>query len=144
MQYSSYHRIGSVLAATLATAGAAASLFAAQEPPVRTISKLDIEYAEPFSCIGGLRELSNGRVIVGDPREKTLALIDLRSGTVTKIGREGQGPSEWGVPGNLLAAAGDTTLLWDQGNRRFLVIHPDGSPGRTFTTSVGSGNEITI
>ena len=132
------------LAIAVVAMTAAANALAAQDPPLRTISKLDLEYAEPFSCISGLRELSNGRVIVGDAREKTLQLIDLRSGAVTKIGREGQGPAEWGSPAGLFAGVGDTTLLWDQANRRFLVIHPDGTPGRTFMTSAESGSGITI
>jgi hypothetical protein len=127
----------------LATVALGSSI-AVQDPPLRTISKLDLEYADPFSCIAGVRELSNGRVIVTDTREKTVQLIDLRSGSSTKIGREGQGPGEWAVPGPVYAAAGDTTLLWDQGNRRFLVINPDGSTGKQFTPNVSSGGGITI
>ena len=130
----------SVIVATTAITGS----IIAQDPPLRTISKLDLEYAEPFSCIAGVRELSNGRVIVTDTREKTVQLIDLRSGSATKIGREGQGPGEWAVPGGVYAAAGDTTLLWDQGNRRFLVINPDGTTGKQFTPNVSGGGGITI
>ena len=141
---SHHQRVIAALAVAAIAVGAAATVAAAQDPPLRTISRLDLEYGEPFSCISGLRELSNGRVIVADAREKTVQLIDLRSGAVTKIGREGQGPSEWAAPSGLFAGAGDTTLLWDQGNRRFLVIHPDGTPGRTFTTYAPSGGGVAL
>jgi hypothetical protein len=133
-----------VAASLILAATAVTGSIAVQDPPLRTISKMDLEYGEPFSCIAGVRELSNGRVIVTDTREKTVQLIDLRSGSATKIGREGQGPGEWAVPGAVYAAAGDTTLLWDQGNRRFLVINPDGSTGKQFTPNVSSGGGITI
>ncbi len=111
----------------------------AQNPPLRVISKPDLEYAEPFTCISGLRELSDGRIIVSDVREKTLQLIDLRSGKTTRIGREGQGPGEWATPQALFALPGDTTLLWDPQNGRFLTIHPDGSVGKEMKVELGGG-----
>ena len=117
----------------------AAAVATAQDPPVRTLSKLDVEYAEPFSCVSGVRELADGRVVVADVKEKTLQLIDLRRGTATKIGQEGQGPGEWSTPTALFALPGDTTLLLDPQNQRFLTIHPDGSVGKAFSVSIGSG-----
>lgn len=104
----------------------------AQQVPTRTIAPLDVEYAEPFSQVRAIRELRDGRVIVSDPRERTLQLIDLRRGRATAIGREGRGPLEWGLPGGLLAVQGDTTLVVDTGNGRYLVVGPDGRAVRTF------------
>lgn len=101
--------------------------------PTRTYAKHDVELAEPFSQIAGLRELSDGRVIVSDTRDKTLQLIDFRGGPVRKIGREGSGPGEWLLLSRLLALPGDTTLMPDARNNRFLVIAPDGTPVRTIT-----------
>lgn len=115
-----------------------------QDPPLRTLSKYDLEYTEPFSCISGLRELSDGRIIVADQREKLLQIINLRTGAVTKVGREGQGPGEWGIPAGLFAAKGDTTLLWDQGNRRFLTINPDATTGKSFAATITTGSMTMI
>ena len=123
----------------LACVAAAAMPVSAQNPPLRVLSKPDLEYAEPFSCISGLRELSDGRVIISDVREKTVQLIDLRTGKTTKIGREGQGPGEWATPQALFALPGDTTLLWDPQNGRFLTIHPDGSIGKEMKVDLGGG-----
>jgi hypothetical protein len=126
-------------AAALASIMAVATAVAAQDPPLRTISKLDVEYAEPFSCVSGFRELADGRLIVADVKEKTVQLIDLRGGTATKIGQEGQGPSEWSTPMGLFALPGDTTLLLDPQNQRFLTILPNGSVGKSFTVDLGGG-----
>jgi hypothetical protein len=84
-------------------------------------------------------------VIVSDAREKTLQLIDLRTGAVTKIGREGQGPGEWSTPMPLIALPGDTTLLNDPQNNRLLTINPDGSTGgavQVNTAGAGGGVQI--
>lgn len=131
--------------AVLCATTVVASNAAAQNPPLRTISKMDLEYAEPFSCISGFRELSNGRVIISDAREKTLQLIDLRTRATTKIGREGQGPGEWAIPMALLALPGDTTLLNDPQNNRFLTINPDGSTGGEVKVNLaGAGGGILL
>ena len=116
----------------------------AQDPPLRTLSRYDLEYKEPFSCISGLRELSDGRIVVADQREKLLQIINLRTGAVTKVGREGRGPGEWALPAGLYAAKGDTTLLWDQGNRRFLTINPDGTTGKAFAATITTGGMTMI
>ena len=94
-------------------------------------SNTSAESADGFTMIGGVRELSNGKVLVSDPMERTVQLIDLEAGTSVKVGREGQGPGEYAFPGELLQLPGDTTLLVDRMNRRFLIILPNGKPGES-------------
>jgi hypothetical protein len=59
---------------------------------------------------------------------------------MTSIGRQGGGPGEYGSPGPLLALPGDTTLMSDFGNRRALMIGPNGQvstiPLREFGSAV--------
>jgi hypothetical protein len=98
----------------------------------RTLPAPNATYDEPFSQVGGLRELSNGRVLVADARDKIVSLVDLASGSAEKVGREGSGPGEFGLPMRLFVAPGDTTLLFDPLNTRYLVIGPDGKPKTTF------------
>jgi hypothetical protein len=81
--------------------------------------------------IGGVRELSNGKVLVSDPMERTVQLVDLAGGSSVKVGREGQGPGEYAFPGELLPLPGDSTLLVDRMNRRFLIILPSGKTGES-------------
>ncbi|HEX6049375.1 MAG TPA: hypothetical protein VFZ21_08900, partial [Gemmatimonadaceae bacterium] len=57
---------------------------AAAQAPLKTLTKPDVEYEEPFTVISAVRELRDGRVIVSDVREKTVQLIDLKAGSATK------------------------------------------------------------
>ena len=115
--------------ALLATAAFVDVAPAAAQAPLKTLTKPDVEYEEPFTVISAVRELRDGRVIVSDVRDKIVQLIDLKAGSATKIGREGSGPGEYAMPARLLALPGDTSVVYDPLNRRFLAIGPDGKPG---------------
>ena len=84
--------------------------------------------------MGTVRELRDGRVIVADARDKMVQRIDFRGGAAVAIGREGSGPAEFGMPLRVFGAPGDTTLLFDPLNTRYLVIGPDAKPINTFRT----------
>lgn len=101
----------------------------AQNVPTRTLSKPDAEFAEPFTQIAGVRELRDGRVITIDPRDKTIQVVDLRAGKATKLGREGSGPGEYGLPMRLLALPNDTSAVVDMLNNRMLLINPNATVG---------------
>jgi hypothetical protein len=101
----------------------------AQNAPTRTLSKPDAEYSEPFTQIAGVRELKDGRLIVIDPRDKTVQVVDMTRGTATKLGREGSGPGEYGIPLRLMALPGDTTAIADMLNNRLLLINPNATVG---------------
>ena len=96
-----------------------------------SLTKPDAKYPEPLTRISGVRELSGNKVLVSDMVDKLVLLIDLGSGTATKVGRQGQGPGEFGLPGALLSIPKGETLLLDLVGRRFLVIGADGKPGGT-------------
>lgn len=110
---------------------------ALSQAPLKTLTRPAAEFSEPFTQINGVRELRDGRVIVSDVREKTVQLVDLKTGSAQKIGREGSGPGEYAMPMRLLALPGDTSLVYDPLNRRFLVIGPDGKPGAFLTLEEG-------
>ena len=115
---------------TLATAlVASATPLLAQNVPTRTLSKPDAEYSEPFTQIAGVRELKDGRLIVVDPRDKVVQVVDLKAGTATKLGREGSGPGEYGIPMRLMSMPGDTTAIADMLNNRLLLINPNATVG---------------
>ncbi|HEX6314779.1 MAG TPA: hypothetical protein VFZ73_07965, partial [Gemmatimonadaceae bacterium] len=95
------------------------------------------ELSEPLSSIAGVRELSNGRVIILDSRERTVWVTDPGLRQATRIGREGQGPQEYTRPTALVALPGDTTWVVDPGNNRNLVLGPTGA-------IVGTQLQITI
>jgi hypothetical protein len=100
----------------------------AAQPKV-ALSKPQAETAESFTQISSIRELPSGKVLVADLRDKVVQLVDLAAGTMTKVGREGQGPGEYGLPRSLFGLPNGETLLYDIIGRRFLTILPDGKPG---------------
>lgn len=113
-----------LLALAAGTAMTASSL-AAQAVSRHPLGRPAAAFPEPVSSPVGFRALDAQRVIVADQLEGSVTLLDFRSGERIEIGRQGDGPGEYGMPGPLFAA-GDTTFMLDMGNRRLLVITPDG------------------
>lgn len=103
-----------------------------QQPPLRRLGTAVVEFREPFTAVTSIRELRDGRALVADARDKVLHLVDFRAGTTTRVGRDGAGPGEYGIPQSLVALPADTTLLYDPMNARLLIILPDGTPGSLF------------
>jgi hypothetical protein len=108
-------------------------------PPAEVTLDADsaFRFADPFTTVAGLRELSDGRVLISDRTEKRVFLVDLSAGSRTVVGREGRGPEEYAIPGRLFALSGDTTLLVDEGLQRLAVIPPEGRIGSTFRVPGG-------
>ena len=78
-----------------------------------------------FSMIRGIRELSDGRILVADRLEEQLYVADFGTGAVRPVGRKGAGPQEYRLPAALIPLGGDSTLLIDEGNGRLSVLAPD-------------------
>lgn len=115
----------------------APSLVSAQSTS-RALTKPEVEFSEPFTSIAAVRELRDGRVLVADLKDKTLQVVDLKSKKAAKVGREGSGPGEYGLPMALIAMPGDSTIVFDPINSRYLTILPDGKPGVTFRLEDGA------
>ncbi len=98
-------------------------------------------YTEPFGLIGGVRELSDGRVLVADPLGGALFRLDAGLRQIQKLGTEGEGPGEYRQPDGLWPIGDDTSLLIDLGNARLTVVGPDGALGDSspIVLSGGSG-----
>lgn len=126
--------------AVVLVAGAALKVVPpAVQAAVKSYTKPEIEYAEPFTILDGVRELKDGRVIAVDPREKIVQIIDIKAGTATKLGREGAGPGEYGLPQRALPLSGDSTAVADVLNQRMLVIEPNGKVGGFLETPAAGG-----
>lgn len=77
---------------------------------------------EEFTSIGSVRELSDGRVLITDPREGRVVVADFRTGAVSQVGRQGKGPNEYSMAGPLIPLADDSSLMADVLARRWLVF----------------------
>ncbi|MEE8571887.1 MAG: hypothetical protein V3T20_01360, partial [Gemmatimonadota bacterium] len=115
---------------------------AAQSIDRTTLTTPTAEFPEPFSSLAGLRELSDGRVMVSDRLEKAVRILDFGNGGMREIGRVGSGPGEYQMPGDLLPLPGDSTLLVDFGNMRVTVIDPDGRLHRSSSMQHQTGRFI--
>lgn len=123
---------------TVLSVSSALPALSAQVPTV-ALSRPTAEYAEPFTSLSGVRELGDGQVIAADFRDQTLQRIDLGKGTAQALSRQGSGPGEYAYPMQVYALPGDSTLIYDVGNQRYLVLDPAGKPAGTFRMEEGNG-----
>lgn len=91
-------------------------------PRVIRLKSADAQLGEEFTSVDYLRELSDGRILVADTREKRLVVADFAKGTVETLSRTGSGPGEIRSIGGLFGLAGDSTLLVDDANHRWLLL----------------------
>lgn len=78
-----------------------------------------------FIKIGSVRELSDGRVLVTDPNDDAIIVGDFSADSSRAIRALGSGPGEYRDLGMLIPLGGDTTLMADASNRRFLILYRD-------------------
>jgi hypothetical protein len=106
-----------LLSLSMVTQGSAQSV-----PQIRLAppdARLD---GDGFTYIASLRELPDGRVLLTDQWQRQFVVGDLRAGTVTPVGRVGDGPSEFRNVGDLWALGGDTTIMIDDGKAEWLML----------------------
>src|SRR5690606_41630277 len=72
---------------------------------------------------------------------RALALLEFRPGQTTRVGRVGQGPGGGRRPNGVFALPGDSTLVYDVGNMRYMVVDPRGNPADTFSLA-GGGDAV--
>jgi hypothetical protein len=80
---------------------------------------------EGFSRIVGIRELSDGRVLVLDRSEQRIAIVNFRTREIQDIGRSGTGPGEYTRIEAFHSLPVDTTLVEDRGGKRWLLLDAD-------------------
>lgn len=112
-------RAGAISAALLCSAAGAAA-------QVDTLRLSDggqgLPATEGMTHISSVRELSDGRLLLTDPREQRLVVLDFGERSLQQIGRRGQGPREYEYPGRLYPLGGDSTLLTDIGTHRWFLL----------------------
>jgi hypothetical protein len=98
---------------------------------VRTVSidSPEVTFDQGFTHVVGVRQLADGRVIVLDSHERTIVVFGNDGRVIRTLGRSGSGPGEFLMPSSILAVSGDSTLIRDGPNNRFLVITPDAVMG---------------
>lgn len=131
MKHSSSEWLGMAWVSLVMLAQLSNPAVAKQVVPERTLEIADT-FSEPFSRIRGVRELTDGKLLVADQTEVAVYLVDFTTGRRTHVGREGGGPNEYGMPTGLSWFPGDSSLLYDVQNSRIAVLTPDGNVASTF------------
>ena len=85
--------------------------------PIVQLRVPDAMLSEPFSEVAGIRELSDGRVLVVDALELKVWKVDLSKDSRIPIGRNGRGPGEYEWPIRLFAFPNDETAIVDDASR---------------------------
>src|SRR3972149_2259999 len=102
----------------------AAALAAPLGPPAQKIADLPLrppaaKRAEECSRTAYVREIGDGRLLVTDDKDRRLVVADFRTGIVSPISRNGEGPGGYRNPRGPLPPGGDSTLLVGDMNRRW-------------------------
>jgi hypothetical protein len=105
--------------------------------PVTSIGASDMSGSELLK-VSSAHRLADGRIAVtnGDPREVRIFSKDGK--LLSRFGRSGQGPGEFGYAIELLPTGGDSILVWDLGNRRRVLYGPDGTVLTQFVDPAGT------
>lgn len=90
--------------------------------PMRLDDRARRVLAVDFSDITSVRELRDGSVVLVDRKERRLYHVDSALQVATPVGRNGAGPQEYGAVGPLYAGRGDSTLMFDAANRRWVQL----------------------
>jgi hypothetical protein len=97
----------------------------AQQPPPVHLDSPNAELAAGFTYISSIRELRDGRVILTDPREQRVVVVDFSEDSAAPIGRRGEGPREWSNAMPLHPLSADSSLQVDASSRRWLLYAGD-------------------
>ncbi len=123
-------RIGFVLGASLIALPASAQDLKLTKPSARL--------GHQFSSILGLRELSDGRVVVADGIDNVVVRVNLTTQKMDTLGRSGAGPGEYKAPDVILPLPGDGFLLVDLGNARISIFDGAGKYRESVPIAQGS------
>jgi len=95
-----------------------------------------------FTKVGGVRELSDGRVLLVDQLEQEGYLLDrsLRSRSI--ITKKGSGPKEYRTPFWIVPLSGDSSGIIDIGSLRVLLLDSDGKPYDVVSGERAGGGRI--
>lgn len=109
-------------AALLTSAMLAVSIPAHAQPALWSLGPAQAVADEGFTRVTAVRELADGRVLVADAGENALYIVTWPAGDVRQLGSEGRGPAEYRSVFGLHELGGDSTLMSDRRNGRYLVL----------------------
>ena len=107
------------------------------------VATIDPGDTDPFLNVTSLALDGDGNVYVLDQGARNIRVFDSTGAPVRTIGREGQGPAEFGRPYSL-AWVGDTLAVFDPGNGRIELVTRTGMHAATWRGSRISGPQVRL
>lgn len=103
--------------------------------PIRQLTAADVVSKEALSTVNGVRELSNGDVLVNDAGNRRVIVFDKALSTFRIVADSSvKTRNMYGKrPTLIIPYLGDSTLLVDVGARAFLVMSPTGGVTRVMS-----------
>src|SRR5690606_34367078 len=86
----------------------------------------DAPPAAQFHAIAGLRQLSDGRIVLLDGGSRELRFFDAEGRYLGNAGRHGAGPAEFEAPMLVRTLSYDSLLVYDTRRARFHIFANDG------------------
>lgn len=128
-----------ILLSVMSFSSLSAQAWRVDPKPVTSIGTADMSGSELLK-VSSARRLADGRIVVtnGEPRE--VRVFGKDGVFLTRFGRTGKGPGEFGYSIDLLPTSGDSILLWDPGNRRTLLYQADGMLLKEATDPAGTSS----
>jgi hypothetical protein len=128
-------RIRFSLAALFIAVAAPCFVQAQQRPAIRSIGAVVAKATEPFGAINGVRQLSDGHVLVNDIPKRRVLMFDPSLGTFTVIADSTSATANAysGRFGGIISYKGDSTIFVDPTSLSMLVIDGSGKVARVMS-----------
>lgn len=122
-------RLATSLSAAVLIATLAGSI-AAQAAPYVNLGKTSARSKYTLGNLFSMQELLDGRVIASDTKEMIFRLVDLRTGAVDIVGKQGDDAESYRMASTVLKLPGDSLGLYDPAGRKLLHVTPQGTVAR--------------
>lgn len=106
---------------------------------VYTVGALDGEAWETFGSIADVGFDGRGNLHVLDREAGRVVVVDREGRHLRTVGRQGDGPGEFRMPGAMAVARDGRVVVFDMGHRALLVFGPDGDFLRAVPTDIRDG-----
>jgi hypothetical protein len=103
--------------------------------PIRQLTTIEASSSEPIGFISGVRELSDGRVLINDAGARRILIFDktLASAAIVADTSPGRKLQYGSRASGIIPFAGDSTLFVDIGGRAFIVLDGAGNVARVMS-----------
>ena len=122
-------RLNPALCAAALLAVAAGSI-AAQAAPTVALGKTTAKSKYTLGYLFSIQELADGRVVASDTKENIFRLVNLSTGEVGSVGKQGDDADSYRSATLVLRLPGDSLALFDPAGRKLVHVTPQGEVAR--------------